>query len=81
MDIATVKEFFMWCTIINGGLFLFSSIFCIIAQDWVYQVQCKFYDMPRETFTVVLYSFMGLWKIQFITLNVVPYVALVILTR
>jgi hypothetical protein len=34
--------------------------------------------MARETFTVVFYSFLGLFKAGFLLLNLVPYLALLI---
>jgi hypothetical protein len=35
--------------------------------------------MPRPTFTVVFYSFIGLFKIFFLFFNLVPYLALLII--
>ena len=78
MDIQTLTTFFMWCTILNGGLLILSFLICAFAGDWVYQMHSKWFPMPRETFRVVLYSFLGLFKIVFLVFNVVPYVALII---
>jgi len=71
--------FFMWCTIINGGLLLLWTIFFIFAPDLVYRIQSKWISLPRETFNVLFYAFLGLFKIVFIVFNVVPYVALLII--
>ncbi len=79
MDIQTLTKFFMWCSIINGALLIYSSVMCILAQDFVYRMQSKWFDIPRETFNAVLYSFIGLLKILFLVFNVVPYVALLII--
>ncbi len=79
MDIQTVTTFFMWCTIINGALLLFWITMCILAPDLVYRTQIKWFPIPRETFNVVIYSFLGLFKIVFLVFNVVPYVALLII--
>ena len=78
MDIATVRAFLMWCTIINGGLLLLSFLIFALAGDVVYRVHSRWYPMPRETFNVVIYSFIGLFKIVVILFNLVPYLALVI---
>ena len=78
MDIQTLTRFFMWCTIINGALLLFWITICILAPDMVYRTQNKWFPIPRETFNVVIYAFLGLFKIAFLTFNVVPYVALLI---
>lgn len=78
MDIQTLTNFFMWCSIINGALLSFWTIICIFAPDLMYRTQNKWFPMPRETFNVVIYSFIGLFKIFFLIFNVVPFVALLI---
>jgi len=79
MDIQTLTTFFMWCTIINGALLIYWSIMSIVAPNMIYRMQSKWFPIPRETFNVVIYSFLGLFKIFFLVFNVVPYVALLII--
>ena len=76
MDIAALKEFFIWCSIINGGLLIISFLFCAFAGDFVYRMHSKWFSIPRESFNTVLYSFIGLYKIFFVVFNIVPYIAL-----
>ena len=78
MDIQTLTTFFMWCTIINGGLLIFWTLACMFAPDLVYRTQNRWFPIPRETFNVVIYSFLGLFKIFYLVFNVVPYVVLLI---
>ena len=78
MDIQEITQFFMWCTIINGALLLLWTSTSLVAPDLVYRTQNKWFPMPRETFTVVFYSFLGLFKILFLVFNLVPYAALLI---
>ena len=78
MDIQTLTTFFMWCTIINGTLLTLWITICMLAPDVVYRTQSKWFPLSRETFNVVFYSFLGLFKIVFLVFNVVPYVALLI---
>ncbi len=78
MDIATLRAFFFWCTIINGGLLILSFLICTCAGDLVYRMHSKWYPMPRETFNVVIYSFIGVYKILFFIFNLVPSIALAI---
>ncbi|MDH3474732.1 MAG: hypothetical protein OEM59_13685 [Rhodospirillales bacterium] len=51
---------------------------CILAPDLVYRTQSKWFPIPRETFDVVIYAFLGLFKIFWLVFNAVPYVALLI---
>ena len=78
MDIETLTRFFMWCTIMNGALLALWTTMLILAPDLVYRTQSKWFPIARETFDVVIYSFLGLFKIIFLVFNVVPYVALLI---
>lgn len=79
MDIQTMTGFFMWCSIINGGILLLWTCIFILAPDLVYRVQSRWFPIPRGTFDLVIYSFLGLFKIFFLVFNLVPYLALLIL--
>ena len=79
MDLQTLTTFFMWCTIINGGLLILWAAFLMAAPDLVYRTQSMWFPISRETFNVVIYSFLGLFKIFFLVFNVVPYLALLII--
>jgi hypothetical protein len=79
MDIKKIKRFFMWCTIINGVLLFLSIIGCILFTDLIYRVQGNLFHITRENFNVIFYSFLGLFKIFWLTFNVTPYISLSII--
>ena len=79
MDITAVKDFFMWCTIINGLMLIFSSLVCILFGDFSFKINNKYYSITREQFNVILVSFIALYKLVFIVFNLVPFVALLII--
>jgi len=79
MDIDTMTSFFLWCTILNGALLVLWTTMCIFAPDLVYRTQSKWFPIPRETYNVVMYAFLGLFKIVFLVFNLVPLVALLIM--
>ena len=79
MGIEVLTRLFMWCTIMNGVLLLLWTMIFIFAPELVYRTQSKWFPIPRETFNVVMYSFLGLFKIVFLVFNLVPYLALLII--
>ena len=79
MDIQMPTKFFMWCTILDVGILILATIFFMFAPDFVYRTQTRWFPIPRETFNMIFYSFLGLFKIFFIVFNVIPYAALLIL--
>ncbi len=78
MDIQSLTAFFMWCTVINGSLLVFWGAMCIWTPELVYRTQSRWFPIPRETFRVLIYSFLGLFKILFLVFSAVPYAALLI---
>lgn len=61
MDIQVLTRFFMWCTIINGGLLLVSFLITMLTpiKDVIYELHSKWFPMPRETFNMALYTIIG----------------------
>lgn len=78
MSIPTLTTFFMWCTILNAVILIAWTIVFGFAPDFTYRMQTKFFPMPRETFNVVVYSALAMFRIFFVIFNLVPYVALLI---
>jgi hypothetical protein len=78
VGIDTVRTFFMWCTILNGGLLILSAGICALAGDWVYRMNRRWFPLPRDTFNILIYSFIGFFKMLVLMFNLVPYLALVI---
>ena len=78
MDIETLTNFFMWCTIINAAMLAVSSVMFMAASGWVYRMHSKWFSISRDAFNVAIYSFIGFYKVIIIVFNVVPYVALLI---
>ncbi len=79
MDMETLTRFLMWCSIINGGLLVFSFLMIACAGDLVYRMHTRFLPMSRETFNVVIYSIIGGCKILWGIFNLVPFIALKII--
>ena len=80
MNISTLTTFFMWCTIINGALLIYWSAVLICAPDFIYRLQSKWFPISREAYDIVIYSFLGMFKIFFIVFNLVPWLALLIMS-
>jgi len=78
MSIPTLTIFFMWCTIINAGILIATTIVFAFAADFIYRKHTKWFPMPRETFNVVIYSSIVMFEIVFVVFNLVPFVVLLI---
>ncbi len=79
MDIQSLKNFFMWCSIINGSLLFIWILIIGIAPDLVYKTQYLWFPIPREKYDIILYSFLGVFKLLFLFLNFIPFIVLLII--
>jgi len=79
MDIQVLTSFFMWCTIINGGMLIFAALMFLLIPDFIYRLHTRWIAMSREAFNVVIYSILGFFKIIFIFFNLVPWIVLKII--
>ena len=79
MELETLKLFFMWCAILNVGLLIFSFLLWMVAADMIYKLHGKWFSMPRESFNMVFYSFIGIYKLFVYVFNLAPWLALVII--
>ena len=79
MSTEQLTQFFMWATIIDGAIIAFWGLWIIVAPDLVFKTQSKFVPINRDQFNAVMYSFLGLAKLLFVFLNLVPFIALKII--
>ncbi len=81
MNIEMLKQFFMWCTILNVAFLVLS--FLVVAfgfgRDFVYRMHSQWFPMPRETLNAALYLLIGVYKVFVIVFNIVPWLALTII--
>lgn len=81
MDIEMLKQFFMWCSILNISLLVLS--FLVVAfgggSNLVYRIHSKWFPMPRDKFNAVLYLLLGIYKILVFVFNIVPWITLTII--
>jgi len=79
MNLQLLTDFFMWCTIINGGLLLIWTGMYLICPDLLYRTQKKWFPGSKEIFFMMMYCFVGFFKVLYLMLNVVPFIALLLI--
>lgn len=79
MSIEIARAFFMWCTILNGALLTFTFLVFVFAAEPVSQIHGRMFSISRETFGVVIYTFIIGYKMIWIVFNLVPWLALLLI--
>lgn len=76
MTIEVMRNFLLWCTILNYGVLVVWFVFFLSERDFMYQVHSKWFRISVEQFHMLHYALMGLFKIGILLFNLVPYIAL-----
>lgn len=76
MDMDTVWNLLLWCTIINYGILLLWFIIFAAARDWLRSLHGQWFRLPSEQFDTVHYFGMALYKLGILLFNLVPLISL-----
>ena len=76
MNIETLREFLGWCTVVNFGLLLLSSILLVVLRDWVCKIHSRMFDLDEAWVRQSYFTYLANYKIAVIVLNLVPWIAL-----
>ena len=71
-----IRDFLLWCAIINFGLLSGWCLIFTLAHDWVYGLHSRWFNLQPERFDAVHYAGMALFKLSIVFFNLVPYLAL-----
>lgn len=80
MTLNMIRELLGWCCVINIGLLLWWFLVILIAHDWIYKIHGKWFKISKETFYAIHYTGIAFFKISIFILNIVPYIALSIVS-
>ena len=76
MTIDTLTTFLGWCSIINIGLLLISTIMMIVVRDFAIKLHSNLFGVNPEELPLIYLQYLGNYKVAIIILNIVPYIAL-----
>ena len=81
MSAEWLRTWFGWMTLINLGLFIFTALLSVGCRGFIYRVHGRMFGLTEEITNKALYYFLAFYKIGWIVLNLVPWCALVIMTK
>lgn len=76
MNIEVMRNFLMWCTIINYGILVVWFLFFVLARNWMQRLHGRWFRLSDEQFDAIHYGGMAGYKIGIILFNLVPFIVL-----
>ena len=75
-SIETIREFLGWCSVVNIGMLVISTVMLTIMRNWVVKLHASTTGVSETELPRIYLEFLGNYKILIIMFNVVPYIAL-----
>ena len=76
MTMNEIKDFLLFCTIVNYVMLLIWAGAFILAHDWMYKLHSRWFKLSQESFDSALYLMLGTYKILIVFFNLVPWIVL-----
>jgi hypothetical protein len=76
MNMEFVREFLLWCLLINYGVLLCWFAAFWLGHSWMFKLHSRWFHLSEERFDSIHYLGMAVYKIGILLFSLVPYVAL-----
>ncbi|KFZ37886.1 hypothetical protein HR45_08560 [Shewanella mangrovi] len=81
MSLTQLVDFFQWMTLINVGLLMFSALMVSSFKSLIFRFHGQMFGLAPEQISLVLYGFLGTYKLLIFVFNLVPYLAMLIISN
>ena len=76
MSVDVVRNFFLWCTVINYLVLVVWFLLLVFPHQWLYRLWGKWFRLTAEQFDAINFGGIALYKLGILLFNLVPYAAL-----
>lgn len=78
MNVEFLRHFLLWSLFINYVILLIWFFIFTFARNWMRAIHGKWFNLSDETFDIIHYCGMSIYKIGILLLNLTPLIVLYI---
>jgi hypothetical protein len=76
MNLDELREFFGWCTVINFGILLISTVAILAAGKTVARIHGRMFGTPEPDVMRIYFQYLSTYKVLVLAFNFAPWLAL-----
>ena len=76
ISIEVLTTFFGWCSVINIGVLVFTTLVLMLMKDAISSIHAKLFGVNQENLPLIYFGYLGYYKVAILVFNLVPYLAL-----
>lgn len=80
-DLTTLTTLLGWCTVINLGLLIFSTIMLVSMRPVIRKIHSRLFGVDPERLDALYLNFLGNYKLAIFIFNLTPWIALKIMAQ
>ncbi len=75
-SLETLRTFLGWCSVINIGVLIITSLALLVMRGTVAKIHSRLFGLSEEDLARAYFQYLAQFKIAVIVFNLVPYIAL-----
>ena len=79
MSIEQLQDFFLWCMLINTGIYALTAMATLVLRDFMYKVHQRLFGMDEAEVGRSIQTYLGNYKLLITFFNFVPWVVILII--
>ena len=76
MSIDVVRNFFLWCAVINYAVLVVWVLLIMLPHEWLYRLWGRWFRLTAEQFDAINFAGIAFYKLGILLFSLVPYLAL-----
>ena len=72
----SIRTFFGWCSVLNIGLLMISSVCLVVCRGWISGIHKKMFALDEADLAHAYFRYLATYKVLILVFNVIPYIAL-----
>jgi hypothetical protein len=79
MEIELLEKYFLWCLIINTGIYAVTAITVLLLRDLYCRIQQKLFGQDEKEVMRITQQYLATYKLLITVFNFTPWIAILII--
>lgn len=79
MDFEILQRFFLWCLLVNTGIYALTAIAVLVLRDFICKIHKKLFDLDEAEVHKSTQQYLATYKLLITIFNFTPWIAILII--
>ena len=80
MDFEKLQGFFLWCMLVNSGVYAVTAVAILVFRDLICKMNQKMFGLDEATVRASMQRYLANYKLLITAFNFAPWIAIMIAT-